>query len=449
MEVSGLFYYRLLFLFEIILSEFFFLFKLKRKKHFALRLSVSIVVVFLLAFFYPLPFYNFWYTSLMFISYFLYTFVAVLFLFDERISTLAFLSIASYLVQHIAYQGVNCILNLSGMENSTGMNIYGGNKASDYSISVVAAFLYLFTYFIVYFLNYILFASQIKRGMRVRIKSSYLMFLIGVSLGLVIVVNAYVVYDLSQALSPQAMGLFNLISFVCCCFVLAFQFKLLDNRNLQIEVDDAYRLLREEKKQYLQSKNNVELINERVHDLKHQIRAIVENESIKKEVVDEMTDAIQVYDSKVKTGNEVLDTILTEKSLECSRKNIKITCLLDGTALSFIDDIDLYTFFGNAIDNAMESVIQLSEDKRIISLTAKRKGNTVSLVLENYTENKIVAGSDGLVRTTKKTPFHGYGMKSMENITEKYHGNLTYTVEDGVFSLYALFVDERQNQRME
>ena len=105
--------------------------------------------------------------------------------------------------------------------------------------------------------------------------------------------------------------------------------------------------------------------------------------------------------------------------------------------------------FGNAIDNAMESVIQLSEDKRIISLTAKRKGNTVSLVLENYTENKIVAGSDGLVRTTKKTPFHGYGMKSMENITEKYHGNLTYTVEDGVFSLYALFVDERQNQRME
>lgn len=447
MEVSGLFYYRLLFLLEIVLSEFFFLFKLKRKKHFALRLLCSVVIVFLLAFFYPLPFYNFWYTSLMFISYFLFTFAVILFIFDERISTLAFLSIASYLVQHIAYQGLNCILNLFGMENSTGMNIYGGNKASDYSISVVAAFLYLFTYFAVYFLNYVLFASQIKKGMRVRIKSSYLVFLIAISLGLVIVVNAYVVYDLSETLSSQAMGLFNLISFVCCCYALAFQFKLLDNRNLQNEVDNAYRLLREEKKQYLQSKNNVELINERVHDLKHQIRAIVENESIKKEVVDEMTNAIRVYDSKVKTGNEVLDTILTEKSLECSGKNIKITCLLDGTTLRFIDDIDLYTFFGNAIDNAIESVVQLSEDKRIISLTAKRKGNTVSLVLENYTENEIVTGADGLVRTTKKTPFHGYGMKSMEAITEKYHGNLTYSIEDGVFSLYALFVDESQKTK--
>lgn len=440
---SGLFYYRLLFLAEIIISEFLFLFKLKRKKHFALRLSVSLSVVVLLAFFYPLPFYNFWYTSIMFIVYFLYTFIAVLFLFDERISTLAFLAIASYLVQHIAYQGLNCILNLSGMDNSTGMNIYGGNKASDYTISAITIFLYLFAYFIVYFLNYVLFASQIKKGMQVRINSTYLIFLIAISLGLVIVVNAYVVYNLSKAFSAEAMGLFNLVSMVCCWFALAFQFKLLDNRNLQLEVDDAYRLLREERKQYLQSKNNVELINERVHDLKHQIRAIVENESVKKEVVDEMTAAIKVYDSKVKTGNEVLDTILTEKSLECSRKNIKITCLLDGKALGFIDEIDLYTFFGNAIDNAMESVLKLGEERRIISVTAKEKGNAVSLVVENYTDNQIVKNSDGLVKTTKDTPFHGYGMKSMENIAEKYHGNLTYTLEDGVFSLYALFVNEK------
>ncbi len=274
------------------------------------------------------------------------------------------------------------------------------------------------------------------------ISSSYLIFIIAISLVLVIFVNSFAVYNLSDDFSSEAMGLFKLVSMLCCFFVLAFQFKLLDNKNLQEEVDSAYKLLREEKKQYLQSKNNVQLINERVHDLKHQIRAIVENESLKQEVVDEMEDAIRVYDSKVKTGNDVLDIILTEKSLECSRKNIKITCLLNGKALSFIDEIDLYTFFGNAIDNAIESVAKLEDGKRIISLTAKEKGNTVSLVLENYTENIIEKNDDGSIKSTKDTPFHGYGMKSMEAITEKYHGNLTYTIDDGVFSLYALFVNE-------
>ena len=442
LQMSGLFYYRLVFLAEILISEFLFFFKLKRKNKFVLKLIISLALIFVLAFFYPLPFYNFWYTSLMFIAYFCFTFIACLFLFDEKISTIAFLAIASYLVQHIAYQALNSYLNLGGFESNTGLNIYGGAKVTDYTFSAITIFMYLFIYFIVYLVSYFMFASQIKKGVQVTISSSYLIFIIAISLGLVIFVNSFAVYNLSNDFSSQAMGLFNLVSMVCCFFVLAFQFKLLDNTNLKEEVDDAYRLLREERKQYLQSKNNVELINERVHDLKHQIRAIVENESLKKEVVDEMENAIRVYDSKVKTGNDVLDTILTEKSLECSSKNIKITCLLDGKALSFIDEIDLYTFFGNAIDNAIESVVQLEDEKRIISLTAKEKGNTVSLVLENYTENNIEKNDDGLIKSSKDTPFHGFGMKSMEAITEKYHGNLTYTIENGVFSLYALFVNE-------
>lgn len=73
--------------------------------------------------------------------------------------------------------------------------------------------------------------------------------------------------------------------------------------------------------------NNIDLINRRVHDLKHQMQAIISNENVKKEVVNEMTSAIKIYDSSIKTGNKVLDTIMTEKSLECSQKNIKITYL--------------------------------------------------------------------------------------------------------------------------
>lgn len=120
------------------------------------------------------------------------------------------------------------------------------------------------------------------------------------------------------------------------------------------------------------------------------MKAIISNENVKKEVVNEMTSSIKIYDSSIKTGNKVLDTIMTEKSLECSQKNIKITCLLDGKKLNFMSELDLYTFFGNALDNAIESVSKLSEDKRAISLTMTKKGNFISLVIQNYTDNKIV-----------------------------------------------------------
>lgn len=177
------------------------------------------------------------------------------------------------------------------------------------------------------------------------------------------------------------------------------------------------------------------------------MKAIISNENIKKEVVNEMTSAIKIYDSLIKTGNKVLDTIMTEKSLECSQKNIKITCLLDGKKLNFMSELDLYTFFGNALDNAIESVSKLSEDKRAISLTMTKKGNFISLVIQNYTDNKIVPIKDNqgntFIKTSKEDPlFHGFGMRSMENIAEKYGGNINFEISDGIFYLYALFVDK-------
>ena len=103
-EISGLFIYRLIFLFELLVSEGLFFFKVKRKNHFWWRLSGSLLVIVLVTLFYPIPFYNWWYTSLMFVVIFGLTMCAAWICFAESFSTIAFLSVASYLVQHIAYQ---------------------------------------------------------------------------------------------------------------------------------------------------------------------------------------------------------------------------------------------------------------------------------------------------------------------------------------------------------
>ncbi len=57
---------------------------------------------------------------------------------------------------------------------------------------------------------------------------------------------------------------------------------------------------------------------------------------------------VDVYDAAVHTGNEALDTILTEKSLVCQREGITLTCVADGSALDFMAPADIYALFGNA-----------------------------------------------------------------------------------------------------
>ena len=178
------------------------------------------------------------------------------------------------------------------------------------------------------------------------------------------------------------------------------------------------------------------------HDLRHQIREYGKKSAISPESINDLEQMINIYDSNVKTGNETLDLILTEKSLLCQKKNIKLTCLADCSKIGFIDDSDLYSLFGNAVDNAIEAVMKIqNDDKRNISLIVRNVENYLSISIENYYEGEIKFGDDGLPLTTKfDTNYHGYGVKSIKYIVDKYHGTLSITAKKDIFKLYILFV---------
>ncbi len=80
----------------------------------------------------------------------------------------------------------------------------------------------------------------------------------------------------------------------------------------------------------------------------------IENPAEREKNLKELEQSIRIYDSIVKTGNEILDTLLSEKSLICEARDITIHCVIDGKKLFFMDSIDIYALFGNAIDNAIE-----------------------------------------------------------------------------------------------
>jgi sensor histidine kinase regulating citrate/malate metabolism len=100
-----------------------------------------------------------------------------------------------------------------------------------------------------------------------------------------------------------------------------------------------------------------------------------------------------------------------------------------------MEDMDLYSLFGNAISNAMESVSQLDDvHKRHISLKVREVGDLVSIHVENYYDGKLEF-VHGLPQTSKDRNYHGYGMKSMERIVSSYGGTMNITTQDQLFKL--------------
>ena len=119
--------------------------------------------------------------------------------------------------------------------------------------------------------------------------------------------------------------------------ILSVQHEQLREAALHNELAAMDNVLHRQYEQYKQSKENIRLINRRYHELKMQIAAIrAERDKVKQDAaLAEMEGDIHRYEAENKTGNPVLDTLLTAKSMYCQQHGINLTCVADGTLLKF------------------------------------------------------------------------------------------------------------------
>ena len=153
----------------------------------------------------------------------------------------------------------------------------------------------------------------------------------------------------------------------------------------------------------------------------------------------EIENSVEIYEAIVKTGNELFDTILTEKSLYCRARQIQVSCVADGSQMDFIDTIDLYALLGNAMDNAIEAVEQFKDlQKRQIDVMIYRQQHFLVIHVMNPLPGDLIYEAGLPVTTKTDKDYHGFGMRSMDRIVKKYEGFLRVTEEDGCFSLKML-----------
>lgn len=207
------------------------------------------------------------------------------------------------------------------------------------------------------------------------------------------------------------------------------------------ELESVQTILHNQYIQYKQSQEAMDIINYKYHDLKHHIIALraEENDQKRNDYLDKMEEEIKNYEAWNKTGNKVLDTLLTSKNLYCMKNDISMTCVVDGTLFDFMDTMDICSVFGNALDNAIEYEKKLPEkEKRLIHVSAFNQKNFLIVRFENYCEEQVDLG-EGLPATTKEDArFHGYGLKSLRYTVRKYGGEVDVSTQDNWFNLKIL-----------
>lgn len=217
-----------------------------------------------------------------------------------------------------------------------------------------------------------------------------------------------------------------------CVLTFALEYELLVNRHLQIEREAETRVHAERERQYELSRANIEAINIKCHDIKHQIRALAGGGTGADErALADLAHEVDFYDSAVHTGNEALDTILTEKRLTCANEGITLSCVADGAALGFMRDADIYSLFGNALDNAIEATRKLGDPSlRSISLVVRQAAGVASIHVENRYANEPLVGQDGSIASSKGDGAnHGFGLRSMRLTVESYNGTLATLID--------------------
>ena len=220
---------------------------------------------------------------------------------------------------------------------------------------------------------------------------------------------------------------------------LLYQKSLYQFAGLERENESIQMLLAQGDKQYRTARENMEQVNIKCHDLRHQIRHFRQEGRIDEHALNDMEQVIQAYATTVRTGNPALDVILTEKSLSCRSKGIGFTCMAEGSGLAYMEPADLYALFGNALENAIEATEQLEDPaQKQIAITVRPVNGFYSILIQNYTRVPLKL-EHGLPQTSKAdTQNHSYGVRSMQLLVEKYGGELSFRQEGEIVSLYLL-----------
>lgn len=249
---------------------------------------------------------------------------------------------------------------------------------------------------------------------------------------LAVVAALFVEFELVQGvpdikiLQDGASGLgqnyqFILMNGICLLVAMYLVHTVFVKRQTEAELAVANALRQSQKERYETAKRNVALINHRCHELKMQLASLrrARTASEQQQCLTRLSEAVDIYDSRLATGNDVLDMVLAEQGLYCRERGVQLHCVADGAQLNFLEDADLYVLCTGILQQAIGQTAALPDpQQRELDVAVYRRQGMV--VLE--TAGMLPAGA---VPAAPALP------QGLDGILQKYDAGLFAGVEHG------------------
>lgn len=281
---------------------------------------------------------------------------------------------------------------------------------------------------------FLLLTRHLFKGYLMRIKE-YTAFYLGIHSVLTLIYLSYLITIFKKGSLPLESS----IEIVLITILVMLIYQMV-NRILNIEKENYLVKLNNEelkfnKKNYENIITHMNEIRKIKHDMNHMLLSLLEDcekkdyESLHNHINNQLHRINETQ--TVDTGNASLNLILASQLSKIKGKNIEFI------ASQFDDDIpmdkvDFYVLLGNLLDNAIENCTSKSIKKIILDIYKENNDFIIDIKNTSVT-NPLVDNPD--FTTTKKDCGHGFGMHSIMNIVNKYHGEITYDYSYRYFSV--------------
>ena len=144
-------------------------------------------------------------------------------------------------------------------------------------------------------------------------------------------------------------------------------------------------------------------------------------------------DVIEKSSRVIDTGHPAIDAVIENKLNKCNKLNIKTNITYYYKNNININEIEIAVIIGNILDNAIEACQKLNNiDKEIWGLISADNKNLI-ISIKNTTDRL-----NNFKTSKKDKKSHGYGLRSISHIAEKYNGYAKFSFEDNIFTSYII-----------
>lgn len=284
----------------------------------------------------------------------------------------------------------------------------------------------------------IIVATQKELNINIILEYKNILFVFCVILFLVLKIYQKILYQLALGSTGikwwgAAVSLLTVCIIIIFGIILIFKYKM-------IQKDYAILATRNEMlvSQYQKMDEILEKNRRFTHDIRNQLLILqgLEQSGNSKELHQYLVELNDSYIGRIEekwTENHILDLVIKQKKSEAEKENI----LFEVSEISFLHMAltgrEVVSLFGNLLDNAIEACLLVEKEKRFINLKIEQKDSLLFIKIKNSIDKAPIIKKGKIQSTKEKGKEHGYGLKNVQDIVDKYEGVMSLMAENHIF----------------